>query len=295
MVAVKAGQAAAFLKSNTSKHSVFLLYGTDAGLIGERSLQIAKAIAAGENPPGEILRIDDTDLENNPDQLVLELSTIPMFGGRKIVRATTGRRINALALKPLIEGPPLAGVLIIEGGNLRPDDSLRATCEKSASAAAIACYADEGQDIDTLIRETLRPFKMTIGPDAMQLLAARLGADRALSRGEIEKLALYATGATEITAEHVEAIVGDASEQVIDKIVTAAASGQAKLALDEFSRAVAARTPSSAPDPRKTASTWAPSTTTHATISLRSPTSRVVRATWAPRAASSAAGSGRTS
>ncbi len=239
MVAVKAHQAAAFLKTSTGKHSVFLLYGSDAGLISERSQHIARALAAAENPPGEILRIDDTDLENNPGMLVIELGTIPMFGGRKIVRATTGRRVNSLALKPLIEGPPLAGVLIIEAGNLKPDDSLRAVCEKSASAAAIACYADEGQDIETLIRETLRTYKLSIGTDAVQLLAARLGADRALSRGEIDKLALYAVGETEITADHIDAIVGDASEQAIDRILNAAASGQSKQALAEFSRAIA--------------------------------------------------------
>jgi DNA polymerase III subunit delta len=239
MVAVKAHQATAFLKNSIQKHSIFLLYGSDAGLISERSLIIAQGLAAAENPPGEILRFDDTDLENEPDRLVIELGTIPMFGGRKIVRVTTGRRINALALKPLIEGPPLAGVLIIEAGNLKPDDSLRAVCEKSASAAAIACYADEGQDIETLIRDTLRPHKMTIGSDALQLLASRLGADRALSRGEIDKLALYAVGETEITVEHIEAVVGDASEQALDRILNAAASGQSKIALAEFSRAMA--------------------------------------------------------
>jgi DNA polymerase III subunit delta len=82
MVAVKAHQAAAFLKASLSKHSVFLLYGSDAGMISERSLVIAQTVAAVENPPGEILRISDEDLENNPDMLANELSTIPMFGGR---------------------------------------------------------------------------------------------------------------------------------------------------------------------------------------------------------------------
>jgi DNA polymerase III subunit delta len=240
MVAVKSHQATAFLKTSATKHSIFLLHGGDAGLISERADYIANTIAAAENPPGEILRLGDDDLENSPDLLTIELSTIPMFGGRKIVRATTGRRINVLTLKPLIEGPALAGVLIIETGTLKNDDSLKAACEKSAAAAAIACYADEGQDIETLIRETLRPHKVPITEDAMQILAQRLGADRVLSRGEIEKLAIYATGETEITAEHVLAIVGDASELALDRIINATAFGEAKRALHEFSRAIAA-------------------------------------------------------
>ncbi|MFX8964994.1 hypothetical protein ABTN15_19415, partial [Acinetobacter baumannii] len=82
--------------------------------------------------------MDDASLDEDPDRLVVELNTIPMFGGRKIVRAATGRRINAQSLKPLVEGGNLAGVLIVEAGNLRPDESLRAMFEKSANAAAIA-------------------------------------------------------------------------------------------------------------------------------------------------------------
>ena len=67
-----------------------------------------------------------------------------------------------------------------------------------------------------------------IAPEARDLLLARVGADRALSRGEVEKLALYAAGKTEIDVADVEAIVGDASELAIDRILSAAASGDAR-------------------------------------------------------------------
>ena len=52
-------------------------------------------MAARENPPGEIIRIEDGDLEDDPDRLAVELQTMPMFGGRKVVRTTTSRRITA--------------------------------------------------------------------------------------------------------------------------------------------------------------------------------------------------------
>ena len=240
MVAVKAHQAAAFLKTSLGKHSAYLVFGTDAGLVSERALNLAKTAAALETPPGEILRLDDADLETEPDRLSLELGTIPMFGGRKIIRASTGRRINTNTLKPLIEGPPIEGILIVEAGNLKPDDPLRALFERSDKAAAIACYADEAQDLDVLIREVLKASGLSIAPEARDMLIARLGADRALSRGEIEKLALYATGKTTIDVADVDAIVGDASELALDRIITAAASGQSAKAVTEFSRAISA-------------------------------------------------------
>ena len=157
-----------------------------------------------------------------------------------MVRATAGRRINAAALQPLLEGGTLAATLIVEAGNLKPTDSMRGLFEKSAQAAAVACYADEARDLEGVIAEALKAHGLGITSDAREMLVARIGADRALSRGEIEKLALYASGKREVDAADVEAIVGDASELAIDRTLNAAASGDAARAVAEFSRAVTA-------------------------------------------------------
>ena len=238
MVAIKAHQAQSFLNPPGPKVPAVLFYGTDAGLIFERAAKLAALVAARDS--GEIIRLDDADLDADPDRLAIELQTIPMFGGSKVVRATAGRRINAAALQPLLEGGTLAATLIVEAGNLKPTDSMRGLFEKSAQAAAVACYADEARDLEGVIAETLKAHGLGITSDAREMLVARIGADRALSRGEIEKLALYASGKREVDAADVEAIVGDASELAIDRTLNAAASGDAARAVAEFSRAVTA-------------------------------------------------------
>ncbi|MFN3624235.1 MAG: DNA polymerase III subunit delta [Hyphomicrobium sp.] len=238
MVAIKAHQANSFLSPPGPKYPAVLFYGTDTGLIAERAHKLAGIFAARD--AGEIVRLDDADLDSDPDRLAVELQTIPMFGGSKVVRATAGRRINAAALQPLLEGGTLAATLIIEAGNLKPTDAMRSLFEKSAQAAAVACYADEAADIEGLIREVLAAHGLGITSDARELLVARMGADRAMSRGEIEKLALYAAGKGQIEASDIEAIVGDASELAIDRALNAAASGDAPRAVAEFSRAIAA-------------------------------------------------------
>ena len=238
MVAIKAHQAQSFLNPPGPKVPAVLFYGTDAGLIFERAAKLAALVAARDS--GEIIRLDDADLDADPDRLAIELQTIPMFGGSKVVRATAGRRINAAALQPLLEGGTLAATLIVEAGNLKPTDSMRGLFEKSAQAAAVACYADEARDLEGVIAETLKAHGLGITSDAREMLVARMGADRAMSRGEIEKLALYASGKREIDAADVEAIVGDASELAIDRTLNAAASGDAARAVAEFSRAVTA-------------------------------------------------------
>lgn len=239
MVAVKANQAAQFLKSPPAAVSAVLFFGTDPGLVTERAQRLAKLYAEREKPPGEILRLDDNDLDENTGRLAEELNTRPMFSGRRIVRATTGRRITAALLKSIIATGPLEGLLIVEGGNLKPDDSLRALFEGSASCAAVACYPDSDADLENLVTEVLAPFKMRISPEARDLLVSKLGADRGLSRAEVEKLALYCLGRDSIEPEDVEAIVGDAADLALEGIAEAAAGGRARDAISDYGRAIA--------------------------------------------------------
>ena len=240
MVSLKAQNVGSFLASANKLSGALLLYGPDAGSVSERALRLTQRLAQAEDPLGEIVRVDDTDLEQNPDRLSIELLTVSMFGGRKIVRAIAGRRINAAALKPLVEGPALAGSLIVEAGDLKPTDAMRALFDKSPAAVAIPCYADEARDLGGMIAEILEAAKLSITPEAHQQLVARLGADRALSRSEVDKLALYAAGKGTIDIDDVEAVVGDAAEQAMDRVVNAAALGQAARALAECDRAFAA-------------------------------------------------------
>jgi DNA polymerase III subunit delta len=238
MVAVKTHQADAFLRALDRVPPAVLFYGPDAGLVSERAAVLARRIAEREG--SEVLRLDDVDLENEPERISVELQTVAMFGGRKVVRASAGRRVNTNALKPLVEAGIIEGFLIVEAGNLRPDEALRSLFEKSPHAAAVACFPDEARDLDAMLSEILRGAGMQIAPDAKKLLLTRLGADRGLSRAEVEKLALYARGKTLIEEADVEAAVGDAAELALDRIVMAAASGRTGDAVIELDRLSAA-------------------------------------------------------
>ena len=239
MTAIKAQQAEQFLKTLDLRYRAILLYGTDAGVIAERARTAAKKLAESSDPPGDILRIEDADLEVEPDRLLVEAQTIPMFGGPKVIHTRASRRVTAQVLQPLLQEGALAGALVVEAGNLRPDDSLRVLFEKSANAAAIACFADESRTLDSIVSETLEQAGITITRDARQALLARLGADRALTRGELEKLVLYTRGKSQIDIDDVDAIVGDASELAIETVVLAAASGEARRAVQELDRVIA--------------------------------------------------------
>ena len=97
---------------------------------------------------------------------------------------------------------------------------------------------DEARDLESVVGEVLGAARMQIAPEARKLLVARLGADRALSRAEVEKLVLYARGKARIEEADVEAAVGDAAETALDRVVMAAASGRAGEAVRECERCV---------------------------------------------------------
>ena len=238
MVAVKAGQAAAFLKSPPAHLSSVLFFGTDPGLVSERAARLARLLADREDPRGEIIRLDDADLDEDQGRLAVELDTRPMFSGRKIIRAAAGRRIATPLLKPLLEAGAHDGFLIVEAGNLKSGEGLRGIFEESPHAAAVACYADDEAAIEGVISEVLATFKLRIASEARELLVSRLGADRTLTRAEIEKLCLYASGRELISAGDVEAVVGDAADLALERIAEAAASADVSRALADYARAM---------------------------------------------------------
>ena len=142
MVAYKAASVQRFLNAPDSRCRAVLLYGPDAGLVGERAAALAGVFAAGQGGAGEIVRLDDRDLAEDGARLEVELRTAPMFAARKVVRVAAGSRLDVPVLKALLE-EPLDSALIVEAGNLRPDSGLRRLFEAQASAAALPCYGDE--------------------------------------------------------------------------------------------------------------------------------------------------------
>ncbi len=240
MVAIKAARAEAFAKSPPDNCSAVLIFGTDVGLCSERTQQVSRALANRSDPPGDVIRIEDSDLEQDPDRLGVELGTVSMFGGTQVVRVSLGRRINANLLKAILENGAPAAQLVVEAGNLKPSDAIRKLFESTAWAAALPCYADDQRDLGGLVGEMVSGAGKSIDAQAKELVLSRLGADRALSRGEIEKLILFVGDKPAIGVDDVDAVVGDASELAIDSIVNAAAGGQPLAAIHEFNRSVSA-------------------------------------------------------
>ena len=227
MVAIRAAEVDAFVASPDPARPVVLVFGPDAGLVSERVDALIKAAVDNPNDPFTLARLEGEDLAAEPSRLVEEAQTVPLFGGRRAVWVKAGSRNIAPAVAPVLALDARECRVVIEAGDLRRNAPLRSLIERAGNAAALPCYADDERARARLVEEEMRAAGLTLSPDARALLLPLLGGDRAASRNEIRKLALYARGKERVGVEDVAAVVSDASSLALDEIVDAAFAGKA--------------------------------------------------------------------
>lgn len=225
MVAVPHRDADRFISGALDQTDVFLLFGTDAGLVSERTSAILRRCGFNPSNPDQIIRIDGDDLASNPGKLFEEAHGIGLFAERRAIIIRAGSKQIAGPLEAILETPAPDCKILIQAGALRRDAPLRKLADRARNAAAIECYPDQARDIERLIDSTLKEAGLAIESDARSVLAGLLGDDRLSTRSELEKLVLYAHGRDRITEDDVLNAVADTSAFALDNIIFAAFSG----------------------------------------------------------------------
>ncbi|UCI08214.1 DNA polymerase III subunit delta [Mesorhizobium sp. B1-1-8] len=207
---------------------IVLLYGPDRGLVAERAKTFAAKTGLPLDDPFSVVKLDGAEVDRDQGRLLDEARTVPMFSDRRLlwVRNASGQKALADDVKALTAEPARDAMILIEAGDLKKGAGLRAVVEAAGNAMALPCYADEARDLDTVIDDELRKGGMSMALDARQALRRNLGGDRLASRGEIEKLMLYAYGRKEITLDDVNAMSGDVSGTSFDDAVDAVLDGK---------------------------------------------------------------------
>lgn len=214
-----------FLDAPPDELRACLIYGGDVGQVREQALRLAKSICADLDDPFRVTTLDGSGLAADPARLGDEAATIAFGGGRRVIRLRSVAADQTRHLTDIIKSPPGDALIVVEAGVLRRDSAMVRLFEGASSAAAIPCYADEGRALQGLLDKALKEADIRISRDARAYVLARLGADRAATRMEIEKLVLYAESGSEITLEGAVDAIGDAGVSGIDDLVYAVAGG----------------------------------------------------------------------
>jgi DNA polymerase-3 subunit delta len=217
----------AFLRAPDPAVRAVLLYGPDTGLVRERADMISKTVVADLSDPFLVAEVPGDGLADDPARLADEAAAMALTGGRRLVRVRDATDRVLKAVEAMASVPTGDSLVVIQASELTPRSALRRFFESAKDMAALPCYADDGRGLEQLAHEVFAAAKVTAAPEAIHYLAANLGADRGLSRSELEKLALYAGDGGKISIEDAMAVVGDSAALSLDDVVYAATDGEA--------------------------------------------------------------------
>jgi DNA polymerase III subunit delta len=226
-VRLKAAQVDAFLARPRPEVATVLLYGPDAGLVAERAKALALKVVGTVDDPFRTSELDPDLLEREPGRLVEEAQALTLMGGRRLVRVRDADERVAKACKQLLGLADQAGFVVMEAGELAGGSRLRRTIEEAPKAAALPCFRADERAMPAFVRETLAGLGLRAEGEAVTYLAGHLGGDRAVTRRELEKLALYLADQSErvVRLRDAAAVIGDSDAVELDDMVRAALLG----------------------------------------------------------------------
>src|ERR1700722_8288713 len=173
---IKAAESERIIARFPVEFEAALLFGPDQGLVRERAERLAKTVVPDLRDPFRIAEIEGARLIEDPAWLEAEASAISMTGGRRVVRIRGAGNALAPVFDSFLARSASDALVVVEGGDLARNSSLRETFEEASNAAAIPCYLDSTETIADLLRASLKAESITIAPDALDEAVSLLGA-----------------------------------------------------------------------------------------------------------------------
>lgn len=217
-----------FVKKPPADMLAVLVYGPDEGLVRERMKLLSLTVVEDANDPFNAVEITNEQLLDSPSLLTDEARSISMLGGRRVIRLRGATdKVAGIVKDTLAALKPGDNLVLVESDSLSPRAPLRLLFENADNAAAVPCYVDDERDIGRVIEGGLRDAGYSAAPEALAFMASSVVGDRAVARGEIEKLITYmGPGNTRVALEDVMACTGDSAALALDDLVRHVSTGQ---------------------------------------------------------------------
>lgn len=235
-------QAERFAEKPNTKVRAVLVYGPDRGLVRERVAKLQRSVVPDPGDPFRLAELSGDQLKKAPALLADEAAALAFGGGRRVVLVHAPPEDTAGTFRAFLKDPAGDALVIVEAGDLDSRSKLRQAFEKAELGAALPCYRDEGSGLAGLIQETLADRGLSVSREALAYLSQHLGADRQVTRSELEKLALY-TGSGEVQLEDARACVGDSAALSLEDVALATAEGDFEALERAYRRALAEGAP----------------------------------------------------
>ncbi len=219
-----------FLKTPDPKARAILVYGRDAGEVQERLAALVSTVLDDPKDPFRLRELNASDIKKDAAKLRDEAAAQALGGGRCVLQIRSAGDDLTSIFRDFLGDPSGDALLLLGAGDLGTRSTLRKFFERADNAATLPCYGDTGSTLTQVINDELAGVEIT--DEARGYLLAHLGADRMVTRRELEKLALYMDGETKITLPDVLQSIGDSSTLTLEDIAFAVGRG-AREALEQ--------------------------------------------------------------
>lgn len=189
-------------------------------MIRDRAEILVRAVAGSLDDPFLVAELGRDQMRDLPN----EAASMSLLGGRRVVRVREVTDAAADAVRAVLQSAAPA-LIVLEGGGLPSRSRLRTMLEAAPDGAAIGCYPEEGRALEETIRATLQAVGVGTDPDALAWLSQHLGSDRASTRAELEKLALYVGPGNRVDIDAAMTCVGDLAGLSLEDALFAATTG----------------------------------------------------------------------
>lgn len=200
-----------------------IVFGPEATLVNYRFNLIAKKIVPDLSDPFLVANISKEKLSDDKAVLGDEFFSYSMLGGRKLILVRDTDIACGAALKILFEDSDFAkksdNFILIQAGDLDKSSALRRLCEDSPHFAAIACYEDDERVIKKFIADELARNQVKFTVDVTNLLFEKLGKNRQIILGELEKILVFLNEEKNLNIELAEKLTASEAEVSANEFV----------------------------------------------------------------------------
>ena len=184
------------IKENQSNY--YLLYGENEGYKNQVINNILTI-----NFKDNINRYEETDIINNFDNFVTQITNKSFFEEKKIIIIS---RVSEKIYKYFedIIGRDIDNTLIIfNAGILDKKSKLRANFEKNENLICIPFYSDDNNTLGKLANNFFRERKISISQETINLLVEKCKGDRENLKNELLKIEIYSKNKKNISPEEI--------------------------------------------------------------------------------------------
>ena len=208
-----------FLSRKVKTMNGLLIHGADEAAVHLLGHQVTKQLAL------EPQRLDAASYKSSPGEFLDRFLSLSMFGDRETFVLGDVDEACLKFLEPAFQHSNLVNFVVILCSVLGKTSKLRLAAEASAMFGCLVVYEEDEAKLHARIRKLISSHGLRWGADAEEQFYAAVGEDRALVSVEAEKLALFAHGQSEISAEDVAAICGNTAEFDADDLTDAVLGG----------------------------------------------------------------------